>query len=251
MLREVSVEEAAIAFNATLEGLGNAELRGNVLRVLPKQARRKRGEPRSTSWCAASQRRRVRDAGRSTAERVVQDAASLRHPSGTKCRHSSAERATPERADVVEIDGARGRNSVRSGCQLELETMPRTVRERGDDNVPIRSATGSRVRTSTGRSPPGVAANQISPRRICPVRPVVLQAPSRRCRAGASRRRSRKATHASASFSPGSRTKWRRSASRSSAERSSPSRSAQRCACSASVGSTRKLSIVIHRAYTV
>ena len=36
MLREVSVEEAAIAFNAMLEGLGNAELRGNVLRVLPQ-----------------------------------------------------------------------------------------------------------------------------------------------------------------------------------------------------------------------
>ncbi len=36
MLREVTVEEAAIAFNATLEGLGNAELRGNVLRVLPE-----------------------------------------------------------------------------------------------------------------------------------------------------------------------------------------------------------------------
>jgi hypothetical protein len=41
---------------------------------------------------------------------------------------------------------------------------------------PIRSATGSRVNTSTGRSPPGVAANQISPRRIvdasCPVGPI-------------------------------------------------------------------------------
>ena len=34
--REMCVEEAAIAFNAMLEGLGNAELRGNVLRVLPQ-----------------------------------------------------------------------------------------------------------------------------------------------------------------------------------------------------------------------
>jgi hypothetical protein len=37
----------------------------------------------------------------------------------------------------------------------------------------MRSATGSRVRTSTGRSPPGVAANQISPRCIFPIRPVL------------------------------------------------------------------------------
>lgn len=29
------VEEATIAFNAMLEGLGNAQLRGDVLRVLP------------------------------------------------------------------------------------------------------------------------------------------------------------------------------------------------------------------------
>src|SRR5437868_11312566 len=41
----------------------------------------------------------------------------------------------------------------------------------------IRSATGSRVSTSTGRSPPGVAANQTSPRRIGPVRPVLRRAP--------------------------------------------------------------------------
>ena len=32
----ISVEEAAIAFNAMLEGLANAQLRGNVLRVLPE-----------------------------------------------------------------------------------------------------------------------------------------------------------------------------------------------------------------------
>lgn len=34
-LGETSVEEAAIAFIAMFEGLGNAELRGNVLRTLP------------------------------------------------------------------------------------------------------------------------------------------------------------------------------------------------------------------------
>lgn len=36
LLRDTSVEEAAIAFNAMLEGLGNAQLRGEVLRVLPE-----------------------------------------------------------------------------------------------------------------------------------------------------------------------------------------------------------------------
>lgn len=35
LLRETPVEEAAIAFNAMLEGLANAQLRGDVLRVLP------------------------------------------------------------------------------------------------------------------------------------------------------------------------------------------------------------------------
>src|SRR3954454_15694277 len=41
----------------------------------------------------------------------------------------------------------------------------------------MRSATGSRVSTSTGRSPPGVAANQISPRCIVPVRPILRGTP--------------------------------------------------------------------------
>lgn len=36
MLRDIRVEDAAIAFNAMLEGLANAELRGDVLRVLPE-----------------------------------------------------------------------------------------------------------------------------------------------------------------------------------------------------------------------
>lgn len=36
LLRDTPVEEAAIAFNAMLEGLGNAQLRGEVLRVLPE-----------------------------------------------------------------------------------------------------------------------------------------------------------------------------------------------------------------------
>ncbi len=41
----------------------------------------------------------------------------------------------------------------------------------------IRSATGSRVTTKPGLSPPGVAANQTSPHCISPVRPVLGRAP--------------------------------------------------------------------------
>src|SRR5581483_8622307 len=58
------------------------------------------------------------------------------------------------------------------------DTRPRLVLVRAaTTTLPIRSATGSRVRTSTGRSPPGVAANQTSPRCIGPVRPVFARAP--------------------------------------------------------------------------
>src|ERR1700739_3179677 len=58
------------------------------------------------------------------------------------------------------------------------DARPRRVRvNAATTTAPIRSATGSLVRTSTGRSPPGVAANQSSPRRIGPVGPVLGRAP--------------------------------------------------------------------------
>ncbi len=59
------------------------------------------------------------------------------------------------------------------------ETRPRRVRVRAATTTdPMRPATGSRVRIRTGRSPPGVAANQISPRCINrPIRPVLCWAP--------------------------------------------------------------------------
>src|SRR5919106_1088461 len=58
------------------------------------------------------------------------------------------------------------------------DTRPRRVRvNAATTTAPIRSATGSRVSTRTGRSPPGVAANQTSPRRIGPVRPILGWAP--------------------------------------------------------------------------
>src|SRR5437588_2376759 len=58
------------------------------------------------------------------------------------------------------------------------ETRPRRVRVRAaTTTLAIRPATGSRVRTSTGRSPPGVAANHTSPLCIGPVRPVFGRPP--------------------------------------------------------------------------
>lgn len=59
------------------------------------------------------------------------------------------------------------------------DTRPRRVRVKAATTTdPMRAATGSRVNTSTGRSPPGVDANQISPRCInSPVRPVLCRTP--------------------------------------------------------------------------
>ena len=69
-----------------------------------------------------------------------------------------------------------------SAVNSSSETRSRRVRvSAATVTDPIRSATGSRVKTSTGRSPPGVAANQISPRFIVraigPVRPVLRRTP--------------------------------------------------------------------------
>ncbi len=58
------------------------------------------------------------------------------------------------------------------------DTRPRRVRvSAATTTEPIRAATGSRVTTSTGRSPLGVAANQRSPRRIAPLGPILGRAP--------------------------------------------------------------------------
>jgi hypothetical protein len=66
------------------------------------------------------------------------------------------------------------------GVSSSSDTKPRWVLVSAATTTdPIRSATGSRVSTNTGRSPPGVAANQISPRCIAPVRPIVGWPPVR------------------------------------------------------------------------
>src|SRR2546426_4285807 len=68
---------------------------------------------------------------------------------------------------------------TRSSCTVRSssDASPRRVRVRAaTTTAPVRSATGSRVNTRTGRAPPGVAANQISPRCI-PVGPVFGRPP--------------------------------------------------------------------------
>jgi hypothetical protein len=65
-----------------------------------------------------------------------------------------------------------------SGINRSSETRSRCVLVRAATTTePIRSATGSRVRTRTGLSPPGVLANQTSPRLIGPFTPVLCGAP--------------------------------------------------------------------------
>lgn len=65
-----------------------------------------------------------------------------------------------------------------SAVKSSSETSPLRVRVSAATTTQlILAATGSRVSTSTGRSPPGVAANQTSPRCIDPVRPVFRGAP--------------------------------------------------------------------------
>jgi hypothetical protein len=66
------------------------------------------------------------------------------------------------------------------GVSSSSDTKPRCVLvSTATTTDPMRSATGSRVNTSTGRSPPGVAANQISPRCIVPIRPILSRPPNR------------------------------------------------------------------------
>jgi hypothetical protein len=64
------------------------------------------------------------------------------------------------------------------GVNSSSDTSPRCVLVRAATTTePMRSATGSRVSTSTGRSPPGVAVNQISPRCIAPLSPILRWPP--------------------------------------------------------------------------
>lgn len=114
----------------------------------------------------------------STSGGVAQALACLRQPRGsslTTCR-----RKTPW--GIVWMLSKLTTQSVGTPSSVAVSwssaTTPRTVRVMAATTTdPMRSATGSLVSTSTGRSPPGVAANQISPRCIGPVRPVFGRSP--------------------------------------------------------------------------
>lgn len=82
--------------------------------------------------------------------------------------------------EVVEVGDTLRRYAVDVWGQIQLGHDPALrACQRCDDNRADASAAGSRVRTSTGRSPPGVAANQTSPRCISPLRPILGRAPVR------------------------------------------------------------------------
>ena len=118
-----------------------------------------------------------------------------------RARHASAMRGAPSRVMRRRSD-SRGTvwrlsklttQSVgtpsRSRESFSSETSPRSVRvSAATTTAPIRAATGSRVSTSTGRSPPGVAANHTSPRlmlggggRVGPVGPLLGRPPVGDC----------------------------------------------------------------------
>ncbi len=129
----------------------------------------------------------------STVGRIVHSVARAQHPvAAWRVRQASAIRAgvssaTRRRSASREIVWMLSKfttlseGTPSSGVNSSSDTSPRRVRvSAATTTAPIRSATGSRVSTKTGRSPPGVAANQISPRCIdSPIRPVLRGPPVR------------------------------------------------------------------------
>lgn len=98
---------------------------------------------------------------------VPEHAAGLGEPLGRESDDRPAKGCARDGVEVVEADHAFGGHTVGPGPQLEFRTSPRRILVRAaTTTVPTRSATGSRVDTSTGLSPPEMLANQISPRFI-------------------------------------------------------------------------------------
>ncbi len=127
------------------------------------------GHPRADGPLAAG-----RGFLRSAADGVSQRPADLRHAGTREQRDTTPEGFTGHGVEIVEVDHASRRNAVIARRCSSSDTKPRRVLVRAAATTdPMRSATGSRVNTSTGRSPPGVAANQISPRCIVPVGPIL------------------------------------------------------------------------------
>lgn len=131
----------------------------------------------------------------STGRRIPEAATAFLDPPRAQCGDTPPEGLPRDRVDVVEVhDAITGHTIVgcgqpQFGNQPALGTVSTAI-----TTEPIRAATGSWVSTETGRSRPGVAANQISPRCIGPVQPILGWTPVRR-----SRRRPGRFTHRSQS----------------------------------------------------
>jgi hypothetical protein len=110
------------------------------------------------------------------------DAASTRHTSPSLASESCVTCRLKTSRETVWMLSKFTTHSVGTpsvaGDNSSSESRPRRVRVSAATTTdPMWSATGSRVSTRTGRSPPGVAANQISPRCIGPVVPVLGHTP--------------------------------------------------------------------------
>lgn len=115
-----------------------------------------------------------------TASLSVRQTCTIRGLESDATRRRNDSRGTVWRLSKLTTHGVGTPSSV--GVSSSSDTKPRLVLVRAATTTdPIRSATGSRVNTNTGRSPPGVAANQISPRCIVPVCPILSWPP--RCNA--------------------------------------------------------------------
>ena len=190
----------------------------------------------------------------SAAHSVAQSPARLAHPSIREQRDAATECCPRKGMDVVEVDHTVGGQGVvgrlgDSELRDELALGFGAEGSHHDGLNPVgNGVAGARI---SGRSPPGVAANQTSPRRIGPVGPNPRPPQSAAAPAIAPRRLAGARSQVAASVSLRSRTRCRWSASRKSSERSRPKASTQRWTSAASVSATRKLSIVIRGGYHV
>jgi hypothetical protein len=124
--------------------------------------------------CGRVDRRRPPGCGRQqpSASRSARQACVIRHADScvTRRRRSSGSVCTCCRSSRH----SRSKHPSPAVVRTNSETSPRRFRVNAATTAePIRSATGSRVSTRTGRSPAGVAADQISPLCIRPVRPIL------------------------------------------------------------------------------
>jgi hypothetical protein len=138
-----------------------------------------RSRHNSSSGCvraATGGTRAFRPSQQPTASRSVRHTCAIRGLDKDAMRRLKDARGTVWMLSKLTTHGVGTPSSL--GVNSSSDTKPRCVLVRAATTTePMRSATGSRVSTSTGRSPPGVAANQISPRCIAPLSPILSRPP--------------------------------------------------------------------------